>query len=89
MRDGGNKWLFNIGIIVDASKNLKWRLKWNQIFKVESTIGCFVKLEGLIGSEEVSKAAGDDEKHDWISSLHHNSSGDWSQEVHLCICADQ
>ena len=70
-----------MGIRVDA--NLKWRLNWNQILRVDSTIGFLVKLEGLIGNKDVSKAASVEEKHDWVSSLHHNSSG-VSQFLYLC-----
>lgn len=43
---------------------LRPNLLFNCYKKVESTIGFFVKQEGLIGSKEVSKAAGDDKKHD-------------------------
>ena len=49
---------------VDAEENLKWRLNWNQILRVDSTIGFLVELEGLIGNEDVSKAASVEEKHD-------------------------
>jgi hypothetical protein len=65
-----------MGIRVDAEENLKWRLNWNQILSVDSTIGFLVKLEGLMGNADVSKAGSVEEKHDWVSSLHHNRSGE-------------
>ena len=61
-----------MGIRVDAEENLNW----NQILSVDSTIGFLVKLEGLMGNADVSKAGSVEEKHDWVSSLHHNRSGD-------------
>ena len=69
--------MFTMGIRVDAEENLKWRLNGNQIHRVDGTIGFIVKLEGLICNEDVSKAVKSvEEKHDWVSSFHHNSSGD-------------
>lgn len=56
---------------------------------MELTTTLFVKSEGLIGIEEVSRANKDDKTHDRVSSLHHRGSVNLNQKEILRICVAQ
>lgn len=76
--------VLHIGALEEMSNNLK--LCWNcfQIFNVLLTIGHEVYCDKEQGNFVVTRAGGEDDKHEIDSILHQLSNGDWIQYTIFC-----